>query len=194
MLLAAMLLVPGVGPLPGSVCGPSAAGGAALAHHLAARWCVHPRARALLLVGAGDPVRAGKRAPIEPLAINAIVAGLTLAAGADAAVLVDELVAKRARDPDAALLADEERVLRAWVAGALGRQDTYRAALGELARSEPWLESELGVGADSNPYVMLCRAECMLALFLLRDADADARRTVAFIDADRLEVLSRVAA
>ena len=137
-----------------------------------------------------DPVRAGKRPPIEPLAINALAKGLKLAAGAALDGVIDEALAKRAHDPDASLLADEERLLREWIGGTLARRDAYRAALETIAVGEPLFAMELGVGPDDNPYVMLCRAECMLALYLLRDAAADVRRPVAFIDADRLEVLS----
>jgi hypothetical protein len=134
-------------------------------------------------------VRAGKRPPIEPLAINALVKGLRLAAGASLDGLIDEALAKRTHDPDASLFADEERLLREWISGTLARRDGYRAALEIIATGEPFFATELGVGPDDNPYVMLCRAECMLALFLLRDAAADVRRPIAFIDSDRLEVL-----
>lgn len=149
-----------------------------------------PRAH-LSLTAVGDPVRAGRRPPIEPLAINALASALKLASGADATAVADELVAKRAHDPDVALLPEEERLLRAWIKGALDGRDVYMAMLADLAKSEPWFEGELGMGAESNPYVMLCRAECILALFLLRDASADVRRDIAFIDADRLDVLRR---
>ena len=42
-----------------------------------------------------------------------------------------------------------------------------------------------GVGAASDPYVRLCRAECMLALIMLHVEETDVR----FVDEERLEVL-----
>jgi len=142
----------------------------------------HARCEALI---AEDPFRAGKRAPIEPAAINALARALKLPPGADLLRIADEELTRRAEDPD------EQRLLRSWVAGTLERRESYFEALQQLATSEPWFEGELGVGSDSNPYVMLCRAECMLALYLLKDAGADSRREVSFIDADRLDVLKQ---
>jgi hypothetical protein len=152
------------------------------------------RPRALLSCSSSaaptDPFRARKRPPIEPIAINAIVKALQLPEGAALGGVIDDALAKRAHDPDAALLADEERLLREWIGETLGRRQQYASTLATLASGEPFFQQELGMGPDDNPYVMLCRAECMLALYLLNDAGGDARRAVAFIDADRLKVLA----
>jgi hypothetical protein len=144
-----------------------------------------PRPRRETSMAVEDPFRAGKKAPIEPAAINALARALKLPPGVDVLRIADDELSKRAEDPE------EERLLRSWVAGTLERRESYLETLRQLATSEPWFEGELGVGSDENPYVMLCRAECMLALYLLRDAGADARREVSFIDADRLDVLKQ---
>ena len=54
----------------------------------------------------------------------------------------------------------------------------------------PWIgqfgaSATFGVGAPTDPYVRMCRAECMLALLILHVED----ETVEFIDEERLEVL-----
>lgn len=168
--------------IPNVLCGRSALlpASARLASH------VTPRAR---VCAGADPFRSA-RPPIEPLAINALVKGLQAGAAADVDALLAETVARRAHDADSALSDGEAELLRAWITGVLANQSALLKALSGLAQAEPFLD--LGVGKDDNPYVMLCRAECMLALHLLHVAAADEKRAVSFIDADRLEVLAAV--
>jgi len=129
------------------------------------------------------------RPPIEPMAINAIVAAWKRADG-DVDAVVREALERRAFDGDARLDEEDRSLLTTWISGVLVDQAALQAALAALAAREPFYDdAELGVGHDDNPYVVLCRAECMLALWLLHRAPEDVRRPVQFIDADRLGLL-----
>ena len=59
-----------------------------------------------------------------------------------------------------------------------------------LVASTPWISkfgatASFGVGPPSDPYVRMCRAECMLALIILHVEGG----AVDFIEEERLEVL-----
>ena len=62
--------------------------------------------------------------------------------------------------------------------------------LEEVVQSTPWVtqfgaEADFGIGELTNPYVRLCRAECMLAALVLHVEGG----AVDFIEAERVEVL-----
>ena len=62
--------------------------------------------------------------------------------------------------------------------------------LNHAVESTPWVKQfgaapSFGVGADTDPYARVRRAECMLALLILHVEGGE----VLFIDEDRLEVL-----
>ena len=78
-----------------------------------------------------------------------------------------------------------ERVQRVGAA-----RDALQTLLESAVLSTPWVSkfgmaADFGVGADGDPYVRACRAECMLAAFILHVE----RGSVSFVDEDRIEVL-----
>ena len=79
----------------------------------------------------------------------------------------------------------KQRVLRVDAA-----QDALYTLLELAVAATPWVtrfgaEAQFGIGKPSDPYVRLCRAECMLALVILHVE----QRAVDFLEEERLEVL-----
>lgn len=135
------------------------------------------------------------RPPIEPMAVNAIARTLQTAPrsteGIDVECVVAEAIRRRTHDNDSSLTEEEKALITAWIGGVFAHEAELARALEELAAQEPgFYRQELGQGDETNPYVLLCRAECLLALFLLFRASPECERAVAFVDADKLSLLA----
>ena len=164
-----------------SLVSPPHAGGARLARGGGGRAPIAAR-----LLASADPFRPA-RPPLAPMAINAVQ---ELLRGDDAAAVAERAVAARAADPDYALAADEEALLRQRVARVAASQAALLALLEAAVAATPWVakfgaSKDFGIGPEADPYVRACRAECMLAALVLHVEGA----AVDFVDDDRLEVL-----
>lgn len=112
-----------------------------------------------------------------------------LAGGQPVAVARAALLARRA-DPDYDLAEAEERLLTSRVLRVGATRDALLALIEAAAAATPWIgryaaESTFGLGSTADPYVLACRAECMLAAHVLHIEGGE----VAFVDEERLEVL-----
>ncbi|KAL1495141.1 hypothetical protein AB1Y20_017007 [Prymnesium parvum] len=138
-------------------------------------------------MAAADPFRPS-RPPLEPLAINAIQS--VVCGGEAAAAAAQKAIEARVNDPDYVLSSDEQRQLRRLITQVGAARVPLLEALQAAVTATPWIEQfgmapQFGLGDEKDPYVCLCRAECMLALLLLHVEGTP----VNFIDEDRLEVL-----
>mmetsp|Transcript_24684 Transcript_24684/g.72323 ORF Transcript_24684/g.72323 Transcript_24684/m.72323 type:complete len:180 (-) Transcript_24684:115-654(-) len=134
-----------------------------------------------------DPFRP-QRPPLEPLAINAIQE--LLVEGSSAVTVAQKAIEARANDPDYTLDAAEEAELRANIMQVGTARAPILSLLEGVVSATPWIEQfgmapQFGMGNVSDPYVRLCRAECMLAVLLLHVEGAP----VSFLDEERLEAL-----
>ena len=149
---------------------------------------LHPPRACVAPVGRQDPLRPD-RPPIEPLVINAIQELLS-AQAPDPAAVAERALAARSADPDYVLTGAEADRLRASVAAAAAAAEPLGALLQAAADAAPWVAKfgatqTFGLGELSDPYVRLCRAECMLAALVLHVEGG----RVDFVDEERLEVL-----
>ena len=136
-----------------------------------------------------DPFR-GVRPPLEPMMINAIQDLLADASTASAGDVVAAALRARAADTDYTLTAEEEDLIERRVTQVSAANKPLVAMLEAAVAANPWVSqfgatASFGVGDVSDPYVRICRAECMLAALLLHVEGA----AVEFLEEDRLEVL-----
>jgi hypothetical protein len=147
------------------------------------------RALAVLLhAGKQDPMRPANP-PMEPLIINAIQEMLR-ESRPDANAFAERALAARSADPDYVLADEEATLLRTRIAGVAAASDALVALLHAAVEATPWVTKfgaakDFGVGELSDPYVRLCRAECMLAALVWICEGGG----VSFIEGDRMEVL-----
>ena len=150
----------------------------------------HRAAAVVRLRAAADPFRPA-RPPLAPIVINACRRALE---GEDGAAVCAEIAAARAADVDAdtiALRPSEEAALRRRVLGTAARQAALGAALAAAVDAHPWIrkyKSTADFGLGDDDYAKLCRAENLLALYMLHVEGAGAE--VDFLPEDRLEVLA----
>jgi hypothetical protein len=142
----------------------------------------------LLQAGKQDPIRPNNP-PIEPVIINAIQ-DMLRDRKSDANAIAERALAARSADPDYILADDEATLLRTRIAGVAAASPALVALLHAAVDATPWVTKfgaakDFGVGEMSDPYVRLCRAECMLAVFMW----VCESREVSFIEEDRMEVL-----
>jgi len=147
------------------------------------------RATAVLLqAGKQDPMRPANP-PIEPLIINAIQ-DMLKESKPDANAIAERALAARSADPDYILADEEATLLRTRIAGVAAASDALVALLHAAVDATPWVTKfgaakDFGVGELSDPYVRVCRAECMLAALLWICESQE----VSFIEEDRMKVL-----
>lgn len=147
------------------------------------------RATAVLLqAGKQDPMRPANP-PIEPLIINAIQ-DMLKESKPDANAIAERALAARSADPDYILADGEATLLRTRIAGVAAASDALVALLHAAVDATPWVTKfgaakDFGVGELSDPYVRVCRAECMLAALLWICESQE----VSFIEEDRMKVL-----
>jgi len=148
-----------------------------------------PRAASpLLQAGKQDPMRPNNP-PIEPLIINAIQ-DMLVARDPDAGAFADKALAARSADPDYVLTGEEAALLRSRIVGVGAAAEPLLALLQVAVDATPWVAKfgatkDFGVGELSDPYVRVCRAECMLAALVYFCEGKE----VTFIEEDRMEVL-----
>mmetsp|Transcript_21223 Transcript_21223/g.41404 ORF Transcript_21223/g.41404 Transcript_21223/m.41404 type:complete len:204 (+) Transcript_21223:452-1063(+) len=157
-----------------------------------------PPTRSLAIRMSADPFRPS-RPPLAPILINAIQDLLMLEQPTidDARGVVRKTIVSRNVDPDYNMTAAEEKLVE-------GRMFAIAAAVGELSdlleqvvESTPWIVkygalADFGIGQLSDPYVRMCRAECLLAILMLH-VEARPDGEVDFIDEDRLGPLRNAA-
>ncbi|EKU23073.1 fmu domain-containing protein [Nannochloropsis gaditana CCMP526] len=158
-----------------------------------------------------DPFRPA-RAAVDPVVINILVTILSSSAAssppstlADAERIANKAIRKRMRTdaPETALTAEERRLIYARVYGV----EVLRARLSFLLEHAVAQSSLVGrrfgptladfglpMDASGDPMLVVNRAECLLALYMLtEEVDGEGRPPrVDFLDSDRLEVLGAV--
>mmetsp|Transcript_7064 Transcript_7064/g.21716 ORF Transcript_7064/g.21716 Transcript_7064/m.21716 type:complete len:192 (-) Transcript_7064:168-743(-) len=135
-----------------------------------------------------DPMRPANP-PIEPLMINAIQ-DMLMSSNPDGVAIAERALAARSADPDYQLTNEEASLLRSRIGGVTATSEALVHLIQAAVDANPWVTKfgatkDFGIGELSDPYVRMCRAECMLAAFVIICEDGD----VNFVDEDRLEVL-----
>ena len=153
-----------------------------------------PPSRARAATANADPFRPAAP-PIAPILINALQDVLRLEEGdADgASAVLGRTLATRDADPDYEVTAEEADLLTRRLLGVSALRPELGRLLEAVVGAHGWIrqfgaEASFGVGAATDPYVRMCRAECMLAAYMLHVERAPAE-DVDFVDEDRRDAL-----
>lgn len=146
-----------------------------------------------------DPFRPERASP-APTIINALQRVLFHGEKAETAVTLTS--EKRAASHEWKLTEDERQTVMTRVCGVAENLTELRFMLAAAVRRTPSIAKYgmlghygMGDDVDDNPLVQMNQAECLLALYMLYKEGGNvgsaggARRSVDFLDADRLEVL-----